>query len=134
MTALAAILLLGATALLPQGAPVAVPSGMAVSFYEMLWDDSGQGPVYRLRFVAPGIANDPGATDPGPDYDTLSTDMEALCNDVAVAATDGVAPVPARIVISLMAAPTAFGQASMDVRQVFEAYSLDDGLCIWEAF
>ncbi|KAA8606688.1 acetolactate synthase [Salipiger aestuarii] len=114
---------------MPQGAPVAVPSGMAVSFHEMLWDDSGQGPVYRLRFVAPAIG-DGGALD----YDALSADMDALCNGVAVPATDGVAPTPARIVISLMAAPTVFGQPSPDTRQIFEAYTLRDGVCIWEAF
>lgn len=129
MTALFILAMIGAASLPAQGAAVAVPSGMAVSFHEMLWDDPGQGPVYRLRFVAPQIA-----ADPAPGYDSLGADMDALCEAIAIPATADLSPRPARIVISLMAAPTLFGQASPDTRQVFEAYSLRDGLCIWEAF
>lgn len=126
MTALA--LILAATALLPQGAPVSVPSGRAVSFHDMLWDDPGMGAVYRLRFVAPALAQG------GPGDESLAADMDALCNEVAVPATEHAAPIPSRIVISLMAAPTPFGEAAPDTPQVFEAYSLRDGRCIWEAF
>lgn len=52
------MILAGATAALVQGAPVTVPSGMAVRFHEMIRDDAGQGAVYRLRFVAPALAGD----------------------------------------------------------------------------
>lgn len=36
--------------------------------------------------------------------------------------------------ISLMESPVEFGVASPDTVQYFEAYSVSDGRCIWEAF
>ncbi|MBU2962704.1 acetolactate synthase [Citreicella sp. C3M06] len=128
MTSLFPIILAAATTPLAQGAPVTVPSGMAVSFHDMIRDDTGQGPVFRLRFVAPALAGE------SPDFDHLATDMDSLCAQLAVSATDDSESQPTRIVISLMESPVTFGELAPQVTQVFEAYSLEKGRCIWEAF
>ncbi|WP_236016521.1 DUF6497 family protein [Salipiger abyssi] len=114
---------------LAESAPVAVPSGMPVAFHDMRMDAPGEGAIYRFRFVAPEIGGD----SPRP-YEEVSGDMDFLCQDVAAGELAGAEPVPARIVISLMAEPVEFGDPSPGIRQYFEAYSLRDGRCIWEAF
>ncbi|SDJ16168.1 DUF6497 family protein [Salipiger marinus] len=113
----------------PEESAVAVPSGMEVRLYETLTDDFGGGPILRFRFLAPMIGSTM-AHDP----DALVTDMQFLCQDYAMSHLGSDAAPPAQIVISLMEAPVEFGQPRPDVRQIFEAFSLRDDTCIWEAF
>lgn len=110
-----------------QDAP-SVPSGMPVTLHEIVEEPSAAGPVWRFRFIAPEIG---GA---GRAFDAVAEDMAHLCDDVAVPRALGAAEAPAQIVISLMAAPVAFGESSPDVKQFFEAYSIRDGRCMWEVF
>jgi len=42
--------------------------------------------------------------------------------------------VPSQVVISFSAAEVPFGEAAPEVTQFFEAYRVEDGTCIWEAF
>lgn len=108
---------------------LAVPSGMPVTLHEMFWDDQGNGPVYRFRFLAPEIGGESPVA-----YEEVAADMDALCQGFAAPRLDGAEPAPSRIVISLMAEPVEYGDPSPGIRQYFEAYSLQGGLCIWEAF
>ncbi len=108
--------------------PVTVPSGIEVNFYDMIWDAPGDGLTYRFRFLAPKIA------DPDTDYMSVASDMEALCNDYAIPRLAGTGPQPNRIVVTLMAEPVDFGVMNPDVTQFFESYSVENDLCIWEAF
>ncbi|MCR8546670.1 DUF6497 family protein [Salipiger sp. P9] len=124
-----ALCLAGPASALALDETVTVPSGMPVAFHEMLWDDPGGGAIYRFRFLAPEI----GGAQPRP-YEEVAADMDFLCQDIAAPELAEATPAAARIVISLMAEPVEFGDPSPSVRQYFEAYSLRDGLCIWEAF
>lgn len=105
-----------------------VPSGLAVSFHDMLWDEPGSGLVYRFRFLAPGIAAQET------DYEAVAADMDKLCTDFAIPRLAQTGPQPSRIVITLMSEPVEFGVMTPGVTQFFESYSIDGPLCIWEAF
>jgi len=108
--------------------PIEVPSGQPVTFQEMIWDQPGQGLSYRYRFVAPeiGLA--------GRGFEDVAGDMEYLCNTYAVPRLAETGPVPNQIVISLSSAPSEFGVADPDITMFFEAYTVQDGTCIWEMF
>ena len=111
---------------------VPVPSGQPVTFLDAIWNEPGPaGLTARFRFVAPQIAQQGGTVD----FDTASADMEDLCNTYAlprIETTTG--PRPAQVVISLSDRPVEFGVISPDATQFFEAYSIVDGACVWEAF
>ena len=111
---------------------VPVPSGQPVTFLDAIWNEPGPaGLTARFRFVAPQIAQHGGTVD----FDTASADMEDLCNTYAlprIETTTG--PRPAQVVISLSDRPVEFGVISPDATQFFEAYSIVDGACVWEAF
>ena len=107
---------------------VPVPSGQVVTFVEAVLNEAGpQGQTARFRFVAPAIAGEV-------DFDTAVADMQHLCDTFALPRVSGTGQLPQQIVISLSAEPVAFGDPAPDVTQYFEAYSLQDGACIWEVF
>lgn len=106
-----------------------VPSGMPVRFHDAIAGEQGAASVHRFRFVAPEI----GGAAPRP-YEEVAPDMDSLCQTFALPRLEGGVPPADRIVISLMAEPVAFGDPSPGTPQYFEAYSLRDGRCIWEAF
>lgn len=128
-TVLAASLLLAAGACEedapPAGDAVAVPSGRVVQALDVITDLHGPaGATARFRFVVPGLK---------PDEDA-SADMQAVCDAYALPRTDGMVPSPQQIVITFADRAVPFGEAVPDAVQFFEAYSLQDGACIWEMF
>lgn len=128
MRALTTSLLLSASATLGTAAEetsIALPSGLEARLQEMLWDQPGNGLVYRFRFVAEEFTGD----EP---FEMQSVDLEYLCNEYALGHVAGIGPLPARIVISLADRPTESGQFDPDVAQVFESFSLEGERCVWE--
>ena len=110
--------------------PIAVPSGQVVTLQDTVMNAPGpMGTVARFRFVAPGIAAGGGV-----DFETAAADMLHLCQSYALQRLDGVVPVPSQVIISLADRAVEFGEAHPDVTQFFEAYRIEDGACIWEAF
>lgn len=107
-----------------------LPSGMAVSFFESVTDQPGQGLTYRFRFVSPDIARGNGEID----SEVLERDMSYLCNNFALERVASTGPQPNQIVISIADRETPFGIADPEATQVFEAYSINDGACMWEPF
>lgn len=106
---------------------VPVPSGLDISFFDVIQDVAGDGYTYRFRFVAPAIAGDV-------DFAAVAADMDLLCSEYALPRVPYPGPRPNRIVISLMSEPTEFGVMNPEVIQFFESYSIENDLCIWEAF
>ena len=109
---------------------VPVPSGQVVTFQDAILNEAGpQGSAARFRFVAPSI---------GPkgdvDFETAVADMQHLCDTFALSRVTENVPLPTQIIISLSAEPVVFGESVPGVTQFFEAYSLQDGACIWEVF
>ena len=116
---------------LPVSDPITVPSGQPVTLQEVIWNAPGPGGLtLRFRFVAPQIARDGGAVD----FDTAVADMQTLCNTFALPRIAENGPQPAQVIISLSAMALPFGEARPDVTQFFEAFTIKDGICIWEAF
>ena len=107
---------------------VTVPSHMDVSLLEILSDDGVNGSLFRFRFVAPQI------TDSDLSVEQLSDDMAHICQAFALPKLAEIRAEPKQIVVSLSAQATEYGVATPEVRQVFEAFSVQDGSCIWEPF
>ena len=105
-----------------------VPSGQPVHLSDVLLDSNPGELWVRFRFIAPKIGSTVGRIG----YDVASTDMEHLCQTLAVAYVEKHELDPARVVISLSDRPTKFGRASPDATQFFEAYRLEQSRCIWE--
>jgi len=112
-------------------ATITAPSGLVVTLQEVIWNAPGPGGLTtRFRFVAPAIAEAGGTVD----TETALSDMLWLCQTYALPRIAQPGPMPSQIVISLADAPLPFGEAHPEVTQLFEAYSLQDGHCVWEVF
>lgn len=111
--------------------PIPVPSGQAVLLQDVVQDAPGpQGLTVRFRFVAPAIARAGGTVAP----EDAFVDMEYLCRTYAMPRLSNTGPVPAQVVISLSDMAVPFGEPVPEATQFFEAYRIEDGTCIWEAF
>lgn len=98
-----------------------VPSGQVISLYEIIREEGLQ----RWRFLTPGVR--------GHDIEAVLADMQAICDEFVLPRLDA----PARdgeIVLNLMDRPVEFGTSDPEARQHFEAYRVEDGRCMWEAF
>lgn len=121
----------GLTELAGVDEPIPVPSGQRVVLQDVVRDAPGpDGLTLRFRFIAPAIAHGGGTVD----VDQAMADMAYLCETYALPRTTGVTPVPAQIVISLSDVAVPFGEPAPEATQYFEAYRIEDGACIWEAF
>lgn len=111
---------------------IEVPSGQPVTLQDVIWNQPGPaGLTARFRFIAPEIARDGGLID----FDTAAADMDHLCETYALPrVTTITGPRPAQVVISLSDIPVEFGVVTPEATQFFEAYSITEGVCEWEAF
>lgn len=116
---------------LAEGAAITLPSGREVMFHDVVWGEAGPGGLtVRFRFLEPGLAE----TVETMPYDQLEADMAFLCESYALGRITTTGPQPATIMISISDRPVAFGEPDPEATQVFEAYSRDEGRCIWEGF
>lgn len=121
----------GEVVLTGDAAAIAVPSGQAVTLQDVIWNAAGpNGLTLRFRFLAPQIARETGDVD----FETASADMLALCQTFALPRLAELGPQPQQIIISLADRVVPFGETSPDATQYFEAYSIENGTCIWEMF
>ncbi len=111
-------------------APIEVPSGQPVTFFEVIWEAEGEMNTYRFRYIAPQIARDGGSIG----FETAEQDIKHLCETSALPALiEQNRPVD-RIVISVSDREVMFGKPDPEATQFFEVYSLDGAACIWEGF
>lgn len=115
-----------------EGRAVAVPSGQEMRLQEVVWNAPGpDGAAVRFRFVAPAIARDGG----GVGFEAAADDMLHLCQTFALPhISAAAAEAPGQIIISLADREVAFGASDPQATQFFEAYRVENGSCIWEAF
>lgn len=114
------------------GRAAEVPSGQEVRLQEVIWNAPGpDGAAVRFRFVAPAIARDGG----GVGFEAAARDMLHLCQTLALPriAAAGAEP-QGQIIISLADREVPFGASDPQATQFFEAYRVENGSCIWEAF
>jgi len=113
------------------GAAVAVPSGQAVTFLDVILNAPGpNGMATRFRFVAPAIARVGGSVD----FDAAAEDMAHLCQNFVLPKLAELGPTPAQVIVSLSDSDVPFGEAAPEATQFFEAYTIEGNTCIWEAF
>lgn len=105
-----------------------VPSGQPVTLQEVLVDTVGGQDWLRFRLVAPEIARDTSRID----YEAAAGDMMHLCQELALPYLQEYDLTGDVIVISLADRETEFGVADPDATQFFEAFRIEDNLCIWE--
>lgn len=115
---------------------VEVPSGQEITFHEVVLSAPGpQGLTARFRFIAPRISHQIAHPDGPIDHDTAVLDMDHLCTHYALPRLQTVTgPMPQEVVISLADRAVEFGTSAPEATQFFEAYSVKDGTCQWEAF
>lgn len=120
--------LMGADILPAQEGPsLTLPSGLVVKFHERIRDEAAEGKVLRFRFVAPEFTGTE-------EFEVLMADLEHLCAAFALPRLAMEDPMPDKVIISLADKPSLFGVFDPDTAQVFEAYSVEGGSCIWEMF
>lgn len=110
---------------------IAVPSGQKVTLLDVITDIQGpDGMAVRFRFLAPGIARDGGQVN----AETAALDMDFLCGSYALLRIADTGPQPAQIIISMSDIALPFGEARPDATQYFNAYSIEDGSCVWDVY
>ncbi len=108
---------------------IAVPSGQPLSLLDVVWDAPGpEGHTLRFRFLAPQIARDGGTVD----YVSAANDMRHLCENYALPRAADFGPEPALIIVSLSDMALRFGETAPGATQYFDAFSPQNGICIWE--
>ena len=114
-----------ATASLAQD--VTVPSGLAVSLYDVILEEPTQ--TARFRFLVPAIGADEPAS-----FEDVMTDFQYLCDALVIPGLAANGWVAKDIVISMSAEEVDFGQITADVTQFFQPFRVENDTCIWEDF
>ena len=97
-------------------------SGIEARLQEVLREEAGQ---LRARYVADAFRRDAP-------IEEIAADMDHLC---AAHVLPELGPAEGeRVIVSLADGPSEFGVANPGIAQVFEAYTIKNGRCIWEAF
>lgn len=110
---------------------IPVPSGQPVFLHDVIWNVPGpDGLTVRFRFIAPQIARGAGTVA----YEQASEDMIHLCQTYALPRLTEFGPQPSQIIISFSDQPVPFGETVFEATQFFEAFTYQDGVCIWEIY
>jgi len=110
---------------------IAVPSGQVVTLLDVITNVPGpDGLATRFRFIAPAIARGGGTVDAG----TAALDMDFLCQDYALPKVAAMGPQPSQIIISMSDIDVPFGETRPDATQLFNSYSIADGVCVWDVY
>ena len=110
---------------------IELPSGQLVKLVETIWNTPGpQGLATRFRFLAPEINHASGSVD----FQAAAEDIAWLCQNYALSRVTDAGPMPGQIIISLEDRPVPFGEADPEAVQYFEAFRVENGVCIWEVF
>ena len=105
-----------------------MPSGQKVTLLDVITDVAGpEGLTARFRFLAPAIA---GQVDP----EMAALDMDYLCQTYALTKIANTGPQPSQIIISMSDIDVPFGEVHPEATQFFNAYSIEDGVCVWDMF
>ena len=105
-----------------------MPSGNDIYLQEILYElRDDQSRVARFRYVMPLIRQ-------GVEFVEIEEDFFHLCIGVAVPylATEG--EQVDQVIISMADRETEFGVLNTLATQYFDAFSVENGTCIWEGF
>ncbi|MEP2030949.1 MAG: DUF6497 family protein [Paracoccaceae bacterium] len=107
-----------------------LPSGQSVKLHEVVVEEISGQTTARFRFIAPAIARDGGTVH----FTDAELDMVKLCEVVALPYIAEQEVSAQSVIISLSDREVEFGSSDPDATQFFDAYSIKDSTCIWEAF
>ena len=117
-----------ATAVGQEEALTAVPSGLELTLLEQFLEDQPDGTQWaRFRFVAPELSAGIG-------YGRVAEDFGHICTEYALPQLQQAGETVSQVVISLSSQALEFGATAPGTVQFFEAFSVETGRCIWEAF
>lgn len=108
---------------------LAVPSGYELYLHELVFEArQDHSNVARFRYVMPIIGHE------GITFANVEKDFDYLCKENAVPALEKQSKTVDQVIISLSDRETEFGSTTSVATQFFEAYSIENGSCIWEGF
>ncbi|MBR9652470.1 DUF6497 family protein [Thalassovita aquimarina] len=117
-----------ATAVGQEEALTAVPSGLHLEPLDQFIEARPDGTAWaRFRFVVPELADGVG-------FDRVEPDFAHLCAEYALPLLGEVEETISQVVISMSSQALEFGTSAPDIVQYFEAFSIENDRCIWEAF
>jgi len=113
-------------AVCPMAGAHTLPSGRAAELCDIVTETQPFTSVDWLvvRMVVPDL--------PGPGVESAHGDHDWVCGEIALPVVDELAAPPARIIVQLMAEPFVRGEPAPGITQSIEAYTLRDGVCMWE--
>lgn len=108
-----------------------LPSGHEARLAEVIWGTPGpSGQTVRFRFIDEALGNRVAREG----FVDAEADMAHLCAAVAVPEIGQSAQAPGQIIISISDRYLPLGEADPEAVQLFEAYRLEAGACVWEGF
>lgn len=104
-----------------------MPSGMNHELQDVIYEPQGAHinvvQVVRLRYVQPEIA------DRG--FEAVEADFQYLCDTDGLKYRAKSAPNAAQIIVSISSEPIEFGATAPEVVQFIDAFSVENGACVW---
>jgi len=112
-------------AVCPMDGDHTLPSGRAAELCDILPEVQPFTSATWLvvRMVVPAL--------PEAGAESVHTDHDWVCAEIALPTAEA-GPLPARIVVQLMAEPFIRGGPAPRITQSIEAYTIQDGVCMWE--
>jgi len=121
---IAALMLIGTAA---SAQDVTVPSGHAMSLFDVILEEPTQ--TARFRFLVPAIA-----ADDAPSFSDLAPDFQYLCDTLVIPGLAANGWSAKDIVISMSSRELEFGTLTAEITQFFQPFRVQDDTCIWEDF
>ncbi len=107
-----------------------LPSGLTHELQDVVFEPQGAHMgavrVVRVRFVQPALVGEDAIS-----FEKLEPDFQHLCDTEGLAQKEKSAPNAQEIIISIASAPVAFGETAPDVVQYIDAFTVENGACIW---
>ena len=108
---------------------LAVPSGYEYYLHEAIFETRQDNSlVARFRYVMPIIGQEAVT------FDDVEFDFLFLCETQALQTLKKEQKDVDQVIVSLSDRETDFGSTTSVATQYFEAYSIENGSCIWEGF
>jgi hypothetical protein len=113
-------------AICPMDGDYTLPSGRAAELCDILPETQPFTSATWLvvRMVVPEL--------PETGVENIHTDHDWVCAQIALPAAEAADTPPARLVVQMMAEPFIRGEPAPGITQSVEAYTIRDGVCIWE--
>ncbi len=113
-------------AICPMDGDYTLPSGRTAELCDILPETQPfiSATWLVVRMVVPEL--------PETGSENTHTDHDWVCAEIALPAAEAADTPPARLVVQMMAEPFIRGEPAPGITQSIEAYTIRNGVCIWE--